>query len=228
MRVSPFWKTDSFLILLRTGIPIFATDYITNCAGTLDRVALLRYGGLSQVGFYSVAISAYAAFAILPQSIAHYVYPRMSHHYGRTNDPRVLWTIAWQTTLIVVISMVPIAVLGSCLLPTAVRLVFPKYVQGTHAAQIAMFTAVAYGATIGSNALASLKAWSHLFTFQFSYAGLLAVGPFVGIRLFSAPLTGVAYGMFSANLLGAILALTITFAATHRIFREADFQGTRP
>jgi O-antigen/teichoic acid export membrane protein len=207
---------DSFSLLLKTGIPIFATDYISNCAGTFDRVVLLKFGGIEQVGLYALAISAYAAFQVVPQSIAHYVYPRMSHHYGRTNNPRVLWVIAWKTSLIVAGSMIPIAVVGCWLLPTGVKFLFPKYVAGTHAAEIALFTAVAYGATMGANALASLKAWSYLFAYQLSYAGLLFVAPFVGVRLFSSPLNGVAYGMLGANLLGAILSLTITFAATRR------------
>jgi O-antigen/teichoic acid export membrane protein len=215
MSIVPSWRMDSFFLLVKTGVPIFATDYISTCAATLDKVALLKFGGVEQVGFYALAISAYSAFQVVPQSIAHYVYPRMSHHYGRTNNPRVLWGMAWKTSLIVVGSMIPIALAGCWLLPASVKFLFPKYVTGTHAAEIALFTAVAYGATQGANALASLKAWSHLFAYQLSYAGLLAIAPFIGVRMFSSPLDGVAYGMLGANLVGAILALGITFAATH-------------
>jgi hypothetical protein len=53
---------------------------------------------------------------------------------------------------------------------------------------------------------------------QLSYAGLIAVAPFVGIRLFSSPLNGVAFGMLGANVLGAIVSLFITYAATHRVY----------
>ena len=48
--VAPSWRTDSFWLLVKTGIPIFSMDYVANCAGTLDRVALLRFGGVEQVG----------------------------------------------------------------------------------------------------------------------------------------------------------------------------------
>jgi O-antigen/teichoic acid export membrane protein len=216
MRVSPSWRTDSFLLLVKTGIPIFATDYITNAAKTLDRVALLKFGGVEEVGLYALAVSAFSAFQVVPQSVAHYVYPRMSHHYGRTNDPRLLWTMAWKTNLIVLGAMLPIALAGYWILPFAVKLLFPKYIAGTHAAQISLFSAVAYGGSMGSNALASLKSWGHLITYQLSFAGLLAVAPFMGIRLLSSPLTGAAYGVLAANLLGAVIALVITFSATHR------------
>jgi hypothetical protein len=113
--------------------------------------------------------------------------------------------------------MIPIAVVGSLLLPPAVKSFFPKYVAGTYAAQIALFSSAAFGASVAANALASLKAWRHLIAQQLSYASLIAVAPFVGIRLFSSPLVGVAYGMLGANVLGAILSLAITFAATRRV-----------
>jgi O-antigen/teichoic acid export membrane protein len=213
--VSPSWRTDSALLLLKTGMPIFATDYIATSAATFDRLALLKFGGVEQVGLYALAISTYSAFQVLPQSIAHYIYPRMSHHYGRTNNPRVLWGMAWRTALIVVGSMLPIALVGALLLHFGVKILFPKYIAGTHAAETCLFTAVAYGATMGANSLSSLKAWSHLITYQVSYSALLAVGPFVGIRLFASPLNGVAYGLLGANIIAAILSLAITFAATH-------------
>jgi O-antigen/teichoic acid export membrane protein len=214
--VTPSWSKDSFFLLLKTGIPIFATDYAVTCAGTVDRLALLKFGGVEQVGFYALALYAYSAFQVVPQSIAHYIYPRMSHHYGRTKNPRVLWGMAWKVTLIVVGAMIPIAIVGWFLLPVGVKVLFPKYITGTHAAQIALFSAVASGAAIGANALTSLKAWGHLLSCQLICAGLLVAGPFVGIHLFSSPLNGVAYGMLGANLLGAVLALSITFDATHR------------
>lgn len=216
--VSPIWRTDCFLLLLKTGIPIFALDYIISLAGTISTLALLKVGGVEQVGLYALAASATAAFAVVPQSIGHYVYPRMSHRYGSTNNPLLLWGTAWKTALIVVGSMLPIAVVGSLLLPSAVKCLFPKYTAGTHAAQIALFSSAAFGATVAANALASLKAWRYLIAQQLSYASLIAVAPFVGIRLFSSPLNGVAYGMLGANLLGAILSLAITFAATRRVY----------
>jgi O-antigen/teichoic acid export membrane protein len=216
MPVLPSWSKDSFVLLLKTGIPIFATDYIASCAATFDKVALLRFGGLEQVGLYTLALTAFSAFQVVPISIAHYVYPRMSHHFGRTNNPRILWGMAWKSSIIVAGCMLPLAIAGSFILPIAVKFLFPKYITGIQAAEIALFTGVAYGATLGTNALLSMKAWSHLIAYQLSSSAMMAVGPFLGIRLFSSPLSGVAYGMLGANVLTAVLGLVITFVATHR------------
>jgi hypothetical protein len=79
-----------------------------------------------------------------------------------------------------------------------------------------LFSAVAFGATTGSNALASLKAWRHLVAYQLSFSAIVAISPFVGIRLFTSALDGVAYGLLGGNVIGAILSLVFTYAATHR------------
>lgn len=213
--VRPAWSSASFWLLIKTGLPIFATDYVRTVCGTVDKLVLLRFAGVEQVGLYALATTAAAAFQVLPQSIAHYVYPRMSHHYGRTNNPRVLWGIAYKVTLVVVAAMIPVALIGYFLLPWTVKMLFPKYVAGTHAAQIMLFASVASGATIGANALSSLKAWSHLIGFQFSYAALTASAPFFGIHMFKSPLNGVAYSVLIANVISVILALGFTYAATH-------------
>jgi O-antigen/teichoic acid export membrane protein len=214
--VRPAWSTDSFFLLLKTGIPIFATDYIRNVASTADKLVILRFAGVEQVGLYALAATAGAAFQVVPQSIAHYIYPRMSHHYGRTNDPRVLWVLACKVTVVVVIAMIPVALIGSAVIPWAVKTLFPKYIAGTYAAQIMVFSSVAAGATIGANALSSLKAWSHLIGYQFLGAGLSVIAPLVGIHMFKLPLNGVAYSILIANLLNVVLALSFTYAATHR------------
>jgi hypothetical protein len=228
LRVRPCWRADSFRQLVGTGIPIFATDYLTNFARTVDRLVLLHSGGVEQVGLYALAMSAYSGFAVVPQSIAHYVYPRMSHHYGRTSDPLVVWGIAWKTAVIVVLTMAPIAIVGYQLLPFGVKAIFPRYLGGIHAAQVTLFTSVAYGVTVSANALASQKAWKHLLAFQLSYAALLMVGPFAGPWFTASPLDGVAYGALGANVMGAVLALAVTFAATHRHqVRESAAIGER-
>jgi O-antigen/teichoic acid export membrane protein len=216
MRVRPSWNVDSFTLLFKTGITIFATDYVASTASTFDKVVLLKYGSVEQLGFYTLALSAYSAFQIVPQSIAHYIYPRMSHHLGRTNSPRVIWGIAWKINLVVLGCMLPLAVCGSLLMPMAVKLLFPKYIAGTHAAQIALFSAVAGGAATGVNALLSMKAWVHLIAYQLLYALFLVASPFLGVMMFSSPLTGVAYGILIANAAAAIFGLAITFLATHR------------
>ena len=212
VRTACDWK--SLRLLLRTGIPIFALDYIRNCSGTMGSVALLNFGGLQDVGVFAVAATASAGFEVLPNSVAHYIYPRMTYQYGRDGNARGLWSMCWKTCLILLAVMLPFAFAGWFCLPPVIAIVFPKYVAGIRAAQLMLFGAVAGGLAVCVNALWSLKAWKAMTAYQIASAALLAVGPFAGIRLFVSPLTGVAVGVVAARFLSAAIGLALTYYVT--------------
>ena len=79
MRVKMRMDWEALKLLFKTGLPIFGLDYMKNSCSTLDRVVLLRIGGVKDVGIYSLASVALTTMAALPVSLASYVYPRMSY-----------------------------------------------------------------------------------------------------------------------------------------------------
>lgn len=225
LKIDPVWNVDALKVLLKTGIPIFALDYFRTVAATSDRLALLHSGGVKQVGFYALALSVYSGFATIPLSINQYIYPRMSFQYGRDKNPRALWSLAWKVTAVSIAIMLPLAFVGWFLLPSVVKALFPNYVEGTHAAQLMLLAAVCGGAVTGVNALWSLKAWKPMVLYQVIFSTLLATGPFVGVSVFSSPLTGVAYGTLAARFISAIVAVVLTYFATHRMIPEKGLRG---
>jgi len=216
IRVANLWDGPSFKTLMMTGLPIFALAYLESISVTADRLVLLKYGGVEQVGFYSLAMYAWQALTILPMSLGQYVYPRMTYSYGKDNDPRALWASAWKVGVLVLVLMTPIALLCALAVPWAVPLFFPKYVSGVPAAQILIFASVFYGAVIGVNALWSLKAWKHMVACQVIGAGLRVGCPLLGACLLASPLSGVAWGMFAACAVNFFVGLALTYSATHR------------
>ena len=110
IKVSSTWDWHSLRLLLKTGIPIFLLDYFRNCMGTADRLALLHFGGVEQVGLYTLAVTAYSGFEVIPNSVAHYVYPRMSFQYGRDKKASALWAICCKTMLVLLTVMTPVAI----------------------------------------------------------------------------------------------------------------------
>jgi|SRR5579863_5543628 len=220
MKVPLSWDTQSFKVLLGTGMPIFVMDYIRSCASTFDRVALLHFGGVKAVGYYSLALSTYSAFEVIPVSIAHYIYPRMSYEYGREKNGKVLWHLAWKVTLVLIAIMIPLAIAGWFVLPPIIKALFPHYVEGTRAVQVMLLCGICAGAAVGVNALWSMKAWKGMVAYQGIFSVCLVVCPFVGARLFASPMTGVACGMLVARLLSAIAGTVITYAATHGLWGD--------
>lgn len=215
MRVAPVWDKASVVSLLKTGIPIFLLDYLRLSAMTFDRVALLYFGGVLDVGYYALALSVCTAFEVIPLSVGNYVYPRMTYRYGQSNDPRSVWDLARKATVVTLAAMVPLAVVGWFLLPPVVQILFPKYAEGTFAAQLMLLTALGTGGVVGVNALWSMKAWKWMVTYQTCLGVLMMVGPFVGVMLASSPLTGAALGIMVGRLLMVPIGIAITYVATH-------------
>jgi len=223
IRVNLIWDWDAFKNLMLTGLPIFILAYIESTAGTVDRLVLLKSGGVEQVGYYSLALYMMQSISIIPLSLTSYVYPRMSYSFGKTGDPMVLWNKAWKATLAVFGIMAPLTVAGWFAIPVAVPMLFPKYVPGIFPAQITLVGAFFYGAVITVIPLWSMKAWKYMIAYQLSGSALRVAGPYIGAKLFSSPLTGVAYGMFCVYVVNFGVGLGLTYVATHHSQRTLNF-----
>lgn len=216
IHVSPSWDRRSFLLLLSTGAPIFIFDYLSNSSATCDRLVLLRLGGVKAVGYYSMALLAREAIAVIPGALSEYVYPRMSYAYGEHANPLHLWKMALKSSLLAVVIMVPVATAGWFLMPPVVSTLFPKYTEAINAAQLLLVSAVFTGATVGRSAIWSMKAWKLMAWYQLLGAGFLIAGPLVGGMAFSPPLLGVSVGLLVGQALWCPIAWWLIHYATHR------------
>jgi O-antigen/teichoic acid export membrane protein len=215
IHVRPHWSLSSFLLLLRTGAPIFALDYLSSIAATCDRLILLRLGGTKAVGIYAMALLAREAIDVVPRAVGEYVYPRMSYAYGQHHNSGRLWGAAVKSSLLVVAMMVPVAIIGWLLMPPVVMRLFPKYADGITAARLLLLAAIFSGATLGRTAIWSLKAWKLMVCYQAIGAGFTVAGALLGVTFCREPLVGVSAGLLTAQVVWCPVAWTLIYAATH-------------
>ena len=216
IRVRPLWDWNSFILLLKTGVPIFLLDYLASSAGTCDRLVLLRLGGVTVVGYYAMALLAKEAAGVVPRALSEYVYPKMSHSYGEHADPLRLWGIAVKSGALAVAIMVPIAVAGWFLMPPVVSTLFPKYTEAVSAAQWLLIASVFSGVTVGSMAIWSMKDWKIMAWYQVLSSVFSIVGPVVGGLWATKPLTGVSLGVLGSQVAWCVIAWYLIYVATHR------------
>ena len=206
---------QSLKLLLKTGLPIFGLDYMKNSCSTLDRVVLLKIGGVRDVGMYALAGVALQTLGALPSSLASYIYPRMTYKYGRNGDARALWKFGFRFALLAV-AFAGLAAAGAWLvLPYFVPAFVPKYLGGLCAAQIVLVAGIFEAAGIIVNALWSMKAWRFMVAYQVSSAVLFALGPVLGVICLGKNLEAVAWGAVMGALGRALLALILTYKGTH-------------
>lgn len=222
IRVGFIWDKAAFLKLVSIGLPIFGLAYLESISSTFDRVLLLNFAGLKEVGIYAFGYYALSSFAIFPASMASYIYPKMTYAYGKTNDALVLWKYVQKITLLLLALLTPLAVIGFFVCPYLVNKFFPEYTESIRVMQILLFAGIFNGAAIGVNVLWSMKAWKYMISYQLLNVVLLICFPLIGLQLFDDKLTGIATGVLSAHVVNWCSAMIFCYIATHRPKNDED------
>jgi O-antigen/teichoic acid export membrane protein len=216
IKVGLIWNKPAFVKLLKVGIPIFGLAYIQSIASTADKLFLLKYSSITDVGLYSFGFYALSVFTLFSASIASYIYPRMTYNYGQNNDKLILWTYAKKITLILFLIQIPLAIIGYYIIPVIITVYFPNYILSIVTMQILLFAGVFKGSVIGVNALWSMKSWKYLTIYQILFSLLLVILPYSGIQFASNKLEGVSFGILVACVLNLISGISLTYIATHK------------
>lgn len=215
VRVGLLWNKTAFYKLLKVGLPIFSLAYIEAVAATADKLWIIKYSNVTDVGLYAFGFYALSSFIIFPSSIASYIYPKMTYNYGKTHDKLILWRYVKKITIILLVVLTPIATLGYFICPLLINKFFPNYILSAPIMQILLFAGVFSGAVIGVNALWSLKAWKYMIIYQVFFSILLVTLPYAGIRLFENKLEGISFGILLTHIINLFSGVGITYLATH-------------
>lgn len=210
-----FWNKEIFYHLSKVGLPIFVLILIDSSVSTIDKVWLLKYTNLEQVGLYTFGLYALNLFVLFSSSIASYVYPKMTYNYAQNNDRLILWGYMKKVTWLLLLIQTPLVLIGFFAIPPLVEHFFPSYILSTTPMQILLIAGLMKGSVIGVNILWSMKMWKYMYVYVLSYAFLLAVFTFIGLKIFEEKLVGVSLGVLLANTLNLIIAINLSYRATH-------------
>jgi O-antigen/teichoic acid export membrane protein len=214
IKVKFLWNKLSFIKLFKVGFPIFGLAYIASMAETADKLWLLKYSSLKEVGLYSFAFFAFSSFMLFSTSIASYIYPKMTYSYSKNGDKKALWLFVKKITFLLLLIQIPLSILGYFIIPIAVVNLFPEYVLSIPIMQILIFAGMLKGSVIGVNALLSMKKWDYIVIYQITSSLLLVSLTYIGVTSFSVRFVGVAYGLLLSCLISLLLGFYLTFKAT--------------
>lgn len=208
-KIKPRFKIKFFKMLISTGIPIFVFGYLTGLANTFNRLVILQVGTTLQMGLYSPALAVITAMRLIPVTLSQYIYPKFSFMAGELNSKQIIWKLATKVSLYMFLILIPITTIGYFLIPIFIKSLFPNYIEGTFAAQLATIAGLFSGVSVGFvTSLNTMKAFRHI--------GLLSIIRaiiFYGIIFIFAinmeVLDGVAYGVLFSEISYFILAVSI-------------------
>lgn len=211
------WDKTVFLHLLKVGMPIFVLIFIDSTVSTIDKVWLLKYADLTQLGLYTFGLYALNLFILFGSSIASYIYPKMTFSYAKTNDPLILWRYMKKVTGILLLIQTPLVIAGYFVIPLLVERFFANYILSVPVMQILLTAGMMKGSVIGVNILWSMKKWKYMYLYIVLYAFLLLTMTFIGIQIFDNKLIGVAIGVLAADSINLISGIYLSYKATHEI-----------
>jgi O-antigen/teichoic acid export membrane protein len=75
---------QTFHHLVGVGFPIYLVGLLFTLLTTVDRMIVLGFLGMEQLGLYTMATTALAVLLMVPSLVSNVMYPKIAEHYGST------------------------------------------------------------------------------------------------------------------------------------------------
>ena len=221
--IVPRFEKQIFIDLIKVGLPIFAGSYVLLFLNTIPRLILLKYGSVSLVGIYAPLYAIIVAINVLPDSISTYLYPKMTHAIGATNDRLAVWKKAWITHVGIIVMGIPIVLICLVAFPEFIDHFIPKYHESKSILNVGIFIALFLSYKFGYTTLITLKEWKLIIIYIVSFAILQIAAPII-LFAFMSVLDAVVMGQLIASALMVCISLLTNYIATHRV-NPASLRG---
>lgn len=145
--------------LLREGLPLFASNYITSFAAQLPRMALLAAGGAGLLGLYAPVAALLSAGMLVPAALLGYLLPLQNFKFGQGGKRTAIIARAWRHALTISAVMLPIGIAGWWLATQMVPRWLPKYSPSLPAMIYAIGGFVLSPLRMVTSVFSTFKAW---------------------------------------------------------------------
>lgn len=133
------WNPKIMRTLISIGFPIMLIVFADTLFTTVDRLLILDFFGVEQLGFYSLGFVFFAPIMVFIVSSNSVLYPRFAERFGRTkNIADLKQYIVVPTTSIALFSSIIVTGMA-IILPGAISILLPAFADGITAAQILVF-----------------------------------------------------------------------------------------
>ncbi len=210
VKVTGTFKRANFVLLFKTGMPIYLMGYLYGVSKTFIKFSILYYGGILLLGIFAPVFAIRNGISILPKSVAQFIYPKFSFKIGATNNPALLWKPVKSISLLLLISFGILIIPIFYYMPEIITAFFPKYTDSIFPCKMALLSGVIYSSFIGIASLNSVKGYRERLIITSAYIILSAVLPFFVPYFFSNKIEGIAWAIFLIDLFYFILAYFIT------------------
>ncbi len=209
------WKTA--WTLSKTGFPIMLAGVAYGIMTTVDRMAILKYLGKEQMGYYSLSVMAAGMLLLLPMTVAQIIYPRMSRKFGETRQAESLKPLIYRPTIHLMWIMAIMLIGVYVLLPPLIGYFLPEYIKGIASLKI-MIVGVYFLSLVGgfANFLNTVGLQNIYLSIQF--IAIIIVVLLCGLSLkLNLGIEGIAWATSLTYIIYAFLLIASTLYFPKRI-----------
>lgn len=190
------WATTIFKKMLIIGIPLFLIGYIESISDTVDRLLILNFLDMTELGLYAVPKTINASIGIfIGLAVNSVMYPRIAEQFGKTNSLTGLEPIIMKTVNILKLIVPVLGGIVFITMPALVHIFLPEYMQGVYPAQI--LTIGTCFITVFGIMNGVYAATYRIFYLYISYGLAIIFNVIIGsmlIKVFDLGIIGVAFG----------------------------------
>jgi O-antigen/teichoic acid export membrane protein len=136
--VFPAWNFQAIKEITKIGVPIFIVGIVYSLWTTLQNSMVLKLGGAEQFGLFALAVMIENSMSIVEHSVSQVIYPKMAFEYGSGKGINELVKISFKPIFYVFISLIPFILIAWYILPFAIKILLPNYMNGIEAARWTM------------------------------------------------------------------------------------------
>lgn len=171
------WNFEELKHMVREGFHLYIWNYLSTVSKSFPRLALVVFANPYSVGLYAPAQNVNTAILNLPGLLNRILFPKMAFKFGQSGEAREVIKSAMKWASIIFVLMSFIAIGLTMIIPWVFRDFFPKYVDSTNVAIVALWAGVLYSVnSIFQLTITSIKAHKDLHLFIIMRFVFLALG----------------------------------------------------
>jgi len=215
------WDKRVLISLILIGFPIMLVIFANVILTTIDRLLILKFLDVRNLGYYSLGNLVSAPLLIIFTVSNSVMYPRFAERYGETEDPRSLRRFVIVPMENLAVAMAVLVGVIYIAFPFLTKFFLTKYIDGVLAARILMFGLFFYAlAGMAGNMLLTINK-------QVLRLGILLASAFLNLSFSYAALrlgygiAGVAAGTSLAYLIFYVVISTLAIRYTRATYKES-------
>lgn len=216
IRVSSNFTKTIYYKNIRVGFPILSLNFLRNIPDTYPRLLILFFLSTTALGLTAPANAMLTVFAVLPASLAKYIYPKMTYEFGKTRDRIQLWKTSKKLALYLsILGIFGLSVIF--FIPYVVVNFFPKYEAAVKITMIAIPIGFFRMYSILYNIFNTLKSYKEQFLVSVFRNILYLSSPllFYFFSPVNGHLTNIFFGVLIAEALSSLVMFYFVYKVTH-------------